>query len=73
MSDEGQTICILVEEQDHTCIQIHDLCNALQNEFEVLVGIGQAAKELCHSIEYLNAPVVLLKDAIKSSILNSRC
>ena len=39
----------------------------------MLIGIGQCAKELCHRIEYLNAPVVLLKDAIESSILNSRC
>src|SRR2546421_13100053 len=73
MSGEGEAACILVEEQDYTCIQIHDLGNALQNEFEMLVGIGQGAKELCHCIEYLNAPIVLLKDAKEASILNSRC
>ena len=39
----------------------------------MLVGIGQGAKELCHSIENLNAPVVLLKDVKESGILNSRC
>src|SRR5258708_36760851 len=73
MSDEGQTICILVEEQDYTCIQIHDLCNALQNKFEMLVGIGQAAKELCNSIEDLNAPVVLLKDRSEERRVGKEC
>ena len=37
--DQGQVIGLLVKEPDHPCVQVHDFCDALQDEVEVLAGL----------------------------------
>ena len=75
LRNQGETIHEITRapltEEDHACVQVHNLRDTFHNGIEVLTRIGQGAEELCHRVEGFDMAVVLLESVEEPGILDS--